>query len=801
MWRVADAVFHMLLCWSCFTCALGSVSEFDSLVNASTTHWTLLPKRNMLENTPSRRHKTWGTVLGDHFYFFSGVNYAGTYTNDFWRFSFITFEWEEVKVEGSVPPPVEKSRMVADEARNAVYLLPGKDQLGMWIYYAGNNTWEEIQLEGVPNSFDVPTFGADYAPANTLSHIVFAGTDGAISSDYCIFDKTTRKWQRGSYSGLAVEDPGATAVGSYAYVSGGTLSRGSVTPNITHRYDTLNATAEWEPLDFGLGGEEWRMFNPYGKVLLLLGDPGGKGVIAGNGIAMLDLEGGVKDKRFSIVNKTAGWVPTVSEFFAGTYRGTIILMGGVNSLQGSEFFQPEIYAFNPRHCPGMCSGNGDCVLANCICHDGHYGPDCSTSFAVSNSGKVVYIVVPVSFGVILIAAAVAWKATTRMRAYRRLYNNTRVAESMADSIARMELDELDYLDNIHHPTKVQSSFLSIVAILKTYKLFIPDPILQGAKGLNAASPMSGVSPIRRDPTLTFTSNSAHSSEGGNNNNADFNQPHQGPRVSVGQTLMTKTEVKKIAVCEFRIVSYERWTEKQSNLSHQVGIFSDAVHDVVQLTRGTILDAALSRGSITCAWNFQVRKGSPECSAAEAAISMGNIAGMTVVKIVTKSQAICGTLGGSNLRVPVLIGPSWETCEILYKIAYLRQVECITNVKSLSGLYPLIPVDIVAGTGLLSKSLAIPYEVTKATPIAAYALLVPNTANEAEWMYVLEEIQNNNAKYLAVMSVYEKDGAEAAVALMKGGAEEPHGNKDSYDGSRYLLASLGMENIAVKRFSL
>eukprot|EP01062_Namystynia_karyoxenos_P067523 TRINITY_DN614_c0_g1_i1.p1 TRINITY_DN614_c0_g1~~TRINITY_DN614_c0_g1_i1.p1 ORF type:complete len:939 (+),score=268.43 TRINITY_DN614_c0_g1_i1:37-2853(+) len=63
--------------------------------------------------------------------------------------------------------------------------------------------------------------------------------------------------------------------------------------------------------------------------------------------------------------------------------------------------------------------------------------------------------------------------TRQSRRMRALYNNNRVAEECAESIAAMRLDEVGWIEDIPNPNKIQLAFVKIVSVLKQYKSYLP----------------------------------------------------------------------------------------------------------------------------------------------------------------------------------------------------------------------------------------------------------------------------------------------------------------------------------------
>eukprot|EP01061_Rhynchopus_euleeides_P028573 TRINITY_DN4659_c0_g2_i1.p1 TRINITY_DN4659_c0_g2~~TRINITY_DN4659_c0_g2_i1.p1 ORF type:complete len:935 (+),score=347.96 TRINITY_DN4659_c0_g2_i1:55-2805(+) len=84
-------------------------------------------------------------------------------------------------------------------------------------------------------------------------------------------------------------------------------------------------------------------------------------------------------------------------------------------------------------------------------------------------------------GFVLVAGIIVYKSSRDMRQYRKKYHTATIAEDMAEKVAKMELDQLEYLIDIENPSKTQRSFQTIVKALTYYKTYLPEALFTGWK--------------------------------------------------------------------------------------------------------------------------------------------------------------------------------------------------------------------------------------------------------------------------------------------------------------------------------
>eukprot|EP01062_Namystynia_karyoxenos_P067529 TRINITY_DN614_c0_g2_i1.p1 TRINITY_DN614_c0_g2~~TRINITY_DN614_c0_g2_i1.p1 ORF type:complete len:1040 (+),score=209.94 TRINITY_DN614_c0_g2_i1:92-3211(+) len=83
---------------------------------------------------------------------------------------------------------------------------------------------------------------------------------------------------------------------------------------------------------------------------------------------------------------------------------------------------------------------------------------------------------------IVIAPPLVFIFTSQSRRMRALYNNSRVAEECAESIAAMRLEEVRWIEDIPNPNRIQRAFIKIIVALKEYRSFLPPALFAMRNG-------------------------------------------------------------------------------------------------------------------------------------------------------------------------------------------------------------------------------------------------------------------------------------------------------------------------------
>eukprot|EP01064_Diplonema_japonicum_P027891 TRINITY_DN4154_c0_g2_i1.p1 TRINITY_DN4154_c0_g2~~TRINITY_DN4154_c0_g2_i1.p1 ORF type:complete len:812 (+),score=200.07 TRINITY_DN4154_c0_g2_i1:48-2483(+) len=780
-------------------CLLSSVvaaqgNLFDEAVMASAANHSQWTKVTPVVNaSATARAKTWSCVLDDTAYFLGGESLPDEVVmGDFWKLDFPTLVFTEVTTVGPRPSAREKTRLVCDKARGVAYLVGGKKHEDLWAYHPVNNTWRLLPGDTV-NGLSSAVFSTDFIPMSTTDHIILAGTDNGDFSDYAIFDKRTETWlPKGYDSRLRVEDPGGFGYKDIAVFAGGVFA-GAALPNRTYSLNMSQPNPVWEDLVLdGMAGEEFRMEYLLNDTMFLLGDPGGKGVLAtGNNIAFLDLSQ-PKPLHWTTVRTTGNpgdWVPNIGDFMTNSYHGKLILMGGLITTGSEVTINTDIYVFNPAVCPSNCNNRGKCVMGNCMECAGHSGVMCEIPDPTEVDLTPLIIGASVGgFILLLVIAGVTWKATAKSRAYRKLFDTNTLAEEMAAQIATMDLDGLDYLVELTNPSKVQQSFILIIKTLKTYKMYLPESVLQSVQNKEESEDDASSEGDGRSKQSRPSRHSKYAVEQSDSGTLrsrltsikSRNQNHKVIAAAHMQAeLVTRLTKRNVATASIEMAEFSRFVETNGmgnpeKVHSVIGGFADIVHTIAGARKGTLLHAQLADGMIVVAWNFLVVKSTCEQTAVDACLEIvDRCKSQSVLDVyagVTSFISYAGNLGGTHLRVPALVGPHRRVLDAILSVGQAKKARVVTTHDKLFDNFSMVPLDIVvsyssvSGTGHLYTPNNAPSAGHKVSWVFEVLCRLDDT-NE-EWMYQLEAIKSRSADICKILATYERTGPAEAITMVE-----------------------------------
>eukprot|EP00756_Hemistasia_phaeocysticola_P031405 Hpha_TRINITY_DN16350_c0_g1::TRINITY_DN16350_c0_g1_i1::g.61362::m.61362 len=113
-------------------------------------------------------------------------------------------------------------------------------------------------------------------------------------------------------------------------------------------------------------------------------------------------------------------------------------------------------------------------------HD-HTDPTTCSPTIVHGDEVVLGILLGIVGLSVIIAVPVTWHLTANWRHIRKLRSANVMAVKCAESIARMRLEEVEYIQRIPNPNELQSAFAAIIGILKEYSAFLPMSLRQEGK--------------------------------------------------------------------------------------------------------------------------------------------------------------------------------------------------------------------------------------------------------------------------------------------------------------------------------
>eukprot|EP01062_Namystynia_karyoxenos_P058144 TRINITY_DN4955_c0_g1_i2.p1 TRINITY_DN4955_c0_g1~~TRINITY_DN4955_c0_g1_i2.p1 ORF type:complete len:2381 (+),score=448.46 TRINITY_DN4955_c0_g1_i2:166-7308(+) len=479
-----------------------TAGTFSERMRDSPNPWVFLGAHPQLE-----RQGHSAAVLNATMWVFGGLNANGEMSDELLWMRVEDFTWGSVdNTLGALWPPLRRGGvMVADEGRGQLHLLGGVTTDGLsrsflhdfWAFDIASQTWEELRsFKNGERYAPGPPQGSHFAAAGTERYLVVIGSLEGSESTWMVYDKGTRRWLAPfAERHLAVGSPAIARAGPDLLIACGGIRGGSYLPRYTLMLRTTGNPDHWvwEMAERGSTAPPGNFYTmqPVGQgAVVVLGDPFGKGRLGDvGGAAVLP----AANERWAEINRTADWAPARSGFSAVSVGERVIVFGGAVGSGGEAVSTGEIWGYDPRRCPFDCNGRGDCHFGNCLVCRGSHGVACE--ILDPEGTDLVPIIVGAAAGVLILFAAlgiVLWRSTAETRKYRRLYDTARLAEDMARQIEAMDLDGLDYLRHIEHPTPTQKAFLSIVSTLQGHQAYIPQMIiLEAQQQRDAVQPPTG----------------------------------------------------------------------------------------------------------------------------------------------------------------------------------------------------------------------------------------------------------------------------------------------------------------------
>eukprot|EP01065_Artemidia_motanka_P000857 TRINITY_DN10402_c0_g1_i5.p1 TRINITY_DN10402_c0_g1~~TRINITY_DN10402_c0_g1_i5.p1 ORF type:complete len:1563 (+),score=506.02 TRINITY_DN10402_c0_g1_i5:513-4691(+) len=504
---------------------------WDDYLSRKSAPWT-----KVSQNSVFARGAVNTAVIGSRCYFYGGqdsVAGANKFGSDvMFIFDFETFEFTLVPKSEPWPPPTKSSYLAADCHRGLVYLYGGNNDLltkfertQLWVFDTRTERWRQLYqpehtvnvndpcAAGGPKEPFAPLVGSadDGSLVSTRDRLIVAGNDKAADTFARVFDKATERWlepipvdQR-----LRSEDPGFVSFGADEccgiWISGQD-DKGALRSHVV--LVNTSVPGGWSVEDLvsegGIEAEEALNVAVDGG-FVVMGQPSGQGPLASTSQVARFL---MSERRYVVVNQSSQcipasmclqqeewWLPVRTEAAAAAYRNHLFVFGGV-AVDAAPF--GDVWVYDLDRCPQDCNGRGTCVYGNC--------EDCLQSFGIAcevpapKPGSTVPFewVGPVIGVVVVVLAGLFWVLDAENRKKRRLYNINRVALQSAEAIARLALDEhLAFLEQIEHPSQLQSAFVNIIRIMVLWRSYIPQSVLHSVGDGEEVGDDAGTHAVRR----------------------------------------------------------------------------------------------------------------------------------------------------------------------------------------------------------------------------------------------------------------------------------------------------------------
>eukprot|EP01065_Artemidia_motanka_P000855 TRINITY_DN10402_c0_g1_i3.p1 TRINITY_DN10402_c0_g1~~TRINITY_DN10402_c0_g1_i3.p1 ORF type:complete len:1265 (+),score=382.87 TRINITY_DN10402_c0_g1_i3:546-3797(+) len=488
-----------------------SFDNWDDFLARKSAPWT-----KVAVNTAFARGRVNTVRIGSRCYFFGGQD-GSPGSNRFgtdlmFTFDLNTFEFTLVPQTDPWPPPAKSAYLAADYHRGLIYLYGGSNDLltefertQLWVFDTRTERWRQLYqpehtvnvndpcAAGGPKEPFAPLVGSadDGSLVSTRDRLIVAGNDKAADTFARVFDKATERWlepipvdQR-----LRSEDPGFVSFGADEccgiWISGQD-DKGALRSHVVLVNTSVPGGWQEDILvpEGGLEIEEGVNVAVEGGVIIL-GQPSGQGPLAGTSrVAHFILA----DRSFIFVNQSSQcipasmclqredwWLPVRADTTAAEYHGHLFVFGGV-AADALPF--GEVWVYDTQRCPQDCNGRGTCSYGNCLDCVHSSGVACEMPDATPGTKLPWDWIGPVIGVVVVVLAGLFWVLDAENRKKRRLYNINRVALQSAEAIARLALDEhLAFLEQIEHPSQLQSAFVNIIRIMVLWRSYIPQSVL------------------------------------------------------------------------------------------------------------------------------------------------------------------------------------------------------------------------------------------------------------------------------------------------------------------------------------
>eukprot|EP00668_Euglena_longa_P024772 GGOE01030935.1.p1 GENE.GGOE01030935.1~~GGOE01030935.1.p1 ORF type:complete len:915 (-),score=224.90 GGOE01030935.1:974-3685(-) len=285
--------------------------------------------------------------------------------------------------------------------------------------------------------------------------------------------------------------------------------------------------------------------------------------------------------------------PTATYSLAGAINCTACPAGMYNDQQGRGQCT--------RCATGTIAANPGSVICS-VCPAGLSSSDGTQC----NSASLLWLA-GVGGGVAAVFIFIAiwtWQASRKLRQLRKQFSNDNVAVECAAAIARLDLQAVEWLNDIPKPNCIQLSFIRIVQILEQVRKYVPDQLLQSlACGKDEASNMENAAEEVQEVKSLYPSSSAASKSSMNRIQPLTSAHVSGSRLSTNTTLSLNSQshqgllaVRKVT---YLLVQFNM-NQHQSTISHAEGNLKAFLSHLVETSkaqRGTLGSVTYDRAVI------------------------------------------------------------------------------------------------------------------------------------------------------------------------------------------------------------
>eukprot|EP01061_Rhynchopus_euleeides_P024369 TRINITY_DN392_c0_g1_i9.p1 TRINITY_DN392_c0_g1~~TRINITY_DN392_c0_g1_i9.p1 ORF type:complete len:981 (+),score=333.05 TRINITY_DN392_c0_g1_i9:44-2986(+) len=362
------------------------------------------------------------------------------------------------------------------------------------------------------------------------------------------------------------------------------------------------------------------------------------------------------------------------------------------------------------------------------CPPGLWHPDPDAPYCVERSSSVdIAMIVGIVLGAVaVVAAPVVWKMTEKTRKINALYNNNKIAEECAVAVMDLRLSELDYLNDLPNPNRIQSAFVAIVRQMKLYMEFMPKNLIANyqAKDSDETSEHSNTT-----EKLSCTRGSISLSRQSSSSRSAVSRRH--PRV------LKATYARKKRLSVLALNSRNHMTVCAAHDTESAVVFHSTYIEkfaaVVEANKG--IAESMCGDRLAAAWNTVVDRASHAQLASHAGLQLQSQLkehGVTPHIGISTGTALFGLFGGAGTKKYDILGNGLVASSILMLLNKTYGTSILVSqrlaMEVATGFYTRI-VDYVLYKKLGPKCFIHELASTKDTSDAG-----------DEWMYEMEQAQ-------------------------------------------------------------
>eukprot|EP00759_Apiculatamorpha_spiralis_P037849 PhF_6_TR37498/c0_g1_i3/m.55360 len=398
---------------------------------------------------------------------------------------------------------------------------------------------------------------------------------------------------------------------------------------------------------------------------------------------------------------------------------------------------------------GYVATKTECVACSQLSSEAQsaHRDQCPTFVDSLDVGLIVGVMIG---GLTVLLLPLIWYGTRNYRKMRKLLDNNKVATELAESIANLKFDEVQYLDNIENPTRIQKAFISIVSNIKVYKSYMPQTLFAAPDDAveRPTEPITEESPINKDSDTTCSFE-----------DCDHTFSNKLPKVkfSAAVARLVENGFRAVRASFTTICIPPTDVEVVDPKQHHDALQSFIQNALLTLEEYDGVLYYMGGDKIIASWNAFKPGALHEQTAAKAGLSiresyhssgMHSLGPCTIV--LTSSKVFVGYIGTEKVKTPVIHG------------------EAITEIPLLVMLSDVVGADVLATQAVAKKLPVGPFCTVLADNVRCgpqirtkvYHVLPGPTEIET----VMAEFHNDDERYHNAMSAFLQSNYEKSLEL-------------------------------------